>query len=139
MRIEKFKAEHGTKMDETYTSDPSYAEMIEGQDIGYTIMDDHDEPVAAAGLIECSKKRALAWCVFKPGLPKRTMVGVRNEIRKFLDSHQPSPFTRIEMTTVSSFQAGRDWANMLGFLYEGMMREYDDFGNTHLMYSRIRT
>ena len=97
-----------------------------------------DQILGCSGVIKVWPKRAYAWAILDKSSAGSNMIWVHDWVSSFLDSHQPDPFTRVEMSVLQSFRQAHRWAKMLGFISEGIMRCYDQYGQDYSMYARIR-
>lgn len=112
---------------------------LESSGICFTACRD-GEVVGCAGLISQWQGRAEAWAVLNLDMTRADMLFVHRGVRTFLDGiQQDKHYARIELTVLGTFDAGHHWAEMLGFIEEGTMKQYDPAGNTHVRYSRIST
>ena len=136
LRTEKFLAEDAALLDPSYTQ----GEILAANSVAMTAFDDEDgAPIAAGGIMHADAHRGIAWFMFPSWFERRYMLTIHREVKAFLDRHQPNPYPRIEMTTLADFQPGCRWARLLGFRAEGRLGHYDEDGNTHILYSRVRT
>lgn len=88
--------------------------------------------VVCAGVSPDAPWMATAWAVVAQVAP---MFSVTKAIIRFLDG---TKFKRIQTPVRQDFTNAHQWARMLGFEKEGSMRAYDQDGNTHDLYARIR-
>ena len=91
-------------------------------------------PVCSAGLVEVWQGRAYAWALLSESAG-RYMLPLTREIRSRLSA---SGFARVEMAVDADFDAGRRWAEMLGFTLETPqpMRNYLPNGRDAYLYAR---
>jgi hypothetical protein len=101
----------------------------------YTVMVE-DEPIACAGLMEIWPGRAMAWS-YLSATAGAHMLGVTRAVRAFLDLKAPR---RTELYVDAGFEAGRRWAELLGFRCETPepMAYFEADGRAQYLYSRIR-
>lgn len=86
------------------------------------------------GLVRVSEKNGMLWSV----LNKRAgphMLAIHRALTRFLGAQ---PERRIEATVEEGFARGCRWLELLGFEFEGKMRCFGDFGETHLRYALVR-
>jgi len=101
----------------------------------YTVLVD-DEPVACAGLLDIWPGRAMVFSYLSESAG-RHMVGVTRAVRQFLDLKAPR---RTELYVDAGFEAGRRWAELLGFRCETPepMQHFEADGRSQYLYARIR-
>lgn len=104
---------------------------------GFTGMCD-GHPVVCAGFVEFWKGRATVWAVFDHRVTPNIFLSIHRQVAKVIDDYQPIVFHRLEMTVVSGFKAGHRWAKKLGFVREGLLHKYDQWGRNYTLYARIR-
>jgi hypothetical protein len=92
-------------------------------------------PIACAGVVEVWSGRAYAWALLAEDAGPH-MLAITRAIRCFL---QRAPYRRIEMAVTVGFDAGRRWAEMLGFQLETptAMRNYLPNGKDAWLYARV--
>jgi hypothetical protein len=95
-----------------------------------------DRCIGCCGIAEVWSHRAMAWALLSEECSKH-MLEITRHVRYALDLH---PCRRIETAVFSDFQAGRRWAELLGFECETPepMRHFDGNGRSAYLYARIR-
>jgi hypothetical protein len=95
---------------------------------------DGDEVIAAAGIVEQWKGRAIAWSTLAPNLGSR-MIAVHRAVVRFLDG---CGFRRVEMFVACGHVNGERWAKALGFVREGKAIAALPDGSDAWFYARVR-
>jgi RimJ/RimL family protein N-acetyltransferase len=62
-------------------------------------------------------------------------VRIHKAVQRFLEATE---FKRVEAFVDSDFEPGHRWIKMLGFEYEGYMKNFSPLGRDCLLYSRIK-
>ena len=91
-------------------------------------------PICCGGLVEMWPGRAYAWSIVSADAGPH-MLALTREIRSLLSR---TPFARIEMAVAADFDAGRRWAELLGFVCEtpAPMHRYLPDGRDAYLYAR---
>lgn len=97
-----------------------------------------DRPSVCAGFIEMWPTRACSWSVLDKSVNGSMMIPVHKAVMSAINSYQPKIFKRLEMSVLRSFRPGHKWARMLGFVPEGVMHHYDQWGRDYTLYARVR-
>lgn len=134
-----FEIEHARDMRREVELTDTVVALAANEGRAWTGFDADQRPIVSAGIMKADHHRALCWSLFADPFKKSDMLQIHRHILGFLDSLQPDPYMRLEMTVVTDFKPGHRWARMLGFKAEGVMRLYDEYGNDHTLYARIRT
>lgn len=102
----------------------------------WTVLSPGDDVVACGGTIRQWKGRYIAWAYMTPQTG-RCMLRLTRLVREVLDEI----VGRVEITVRADFDAGRRWAELLGFEVEnppGILRRYGPEGEDHISYVRVR-
>ncbi len=95
---------------------------------------DNGEVLACAGVVKQWENRAIAWGLISENAG-RQFVRIHKAVQRFLES---TDFKRVEAFVDSDFDAGHRWIKMLGFEYEGYMKNFSPLGKDCLLYARIK-
>ena len=96
-----------------------------------------EEIIACGGVFPVWEGRGIVW-FFLDGRTDRNGLLFLHRIGLRLMDDWNQQFRRLETTVLESFPQGHRWAQMLGFMSEGVMKRYDIFGQDHRLYARIR-
>lgn len=92
------------------------------------------EILACAGVVKQWENRAIAWGLISANAGKQ-FVRIHKAVQRFLEATE---FKRVEAFVDSDFEPGHRWIKMLGFEYEGYMKNFSPLGRDCLLYSRIK-
>lgn len=99
-------------------------ERVEGQP---------DRVIACAGLAETHPRYATAWALFGEG-KGAGMVAITRSILRVLEV---GGYARVDMLVRNSFDRAHDFARLLRFEPEGLLRRYGADGSDFMLYARI--
>ena len=140
----RLELQHQTPFEYEMVWDEAPWHRVREEGIAWTVTVD-DEIAFTMGVVRIWPGRALAWFMGDESLGSgtwmhRTSVMLRATRRatRMLDEVQDDPeYRRIEASVREDYKQGHQWARMLGFELEGLMRCYDQQGNNHAMYARV--
>lgn len=107
------------------------------QDNGYAVFW-NKKIIACGGVIPMWDGRATVWGIIDKSVVGSSMIWVHRFVKEHIDDALESRFHRLEMTVNMDFPQGSRWAEMLGFEFEGILKQYDPWRNDHIMYARTR-
>lgn len=96
-----------------------------------------DRPVACIGITDYWRGVGAAWAFMSPDAPryfKTIHGGVSMFLRRVLEDGE---FHRIETSVLVGFTAGHRWALRLGFVPEGLKRQYGPDRADYIAYARV--
>jgi hypothetical protein len=98
-----------------------------------TAFDEHHHIILCGGIVVQAPGRGECWALMADGVGKH-MRALHYATRRFLAIQ---PWRRLEATIEEGFGAGCRWVELLGFEYEGTMKNYGLNGETHLRYAKV--
>jgi hypothetical protein len=101
-----------------------------------TILDNMGLPVAIGGVIQMLPGVGEVWLYAKPEYREDHPIALAKAVKKFLSSFGDQ-FHRLQMTIDSRDKALLKWALFLGFKQEGVLRQYGQELEDHIMFSKI--
>ncbi|MDB5433556.1 MAG: hypothetical protein JWP35_4672 [Caulobacter sp.] len=110
-----------------------HAEVLGSHGVAWTGFDG-DQVLGCAGILDRGEGRGLAWALLAEDVGPRRFVTLHRAVAR---GFEILPYRRIEAHVSPTFQQGIDWAQMLGFQFEGVMRAYLPTGDL-LLFARIR-
>lgn len=122
---------------EQVQSNPDYWKQLNDEGPAYTFRRG-DRIIAIGGLLPQWEGRGIAWSVFGTDLSIIEIVRWTNAAYARIDQWQlDRQFQRLEATVYEPFIQGHKWIKRLGFVSEGIMRQYR-LGEDHRLYARVR-
>lgn len=98
---------------------------------------DGERVIACSGVITGGAPVGTVWAIVSAEA-SRHMLWLHRATERYLDALIASRrLRRLEATVEEGFRQGCRWMDLLGFEFEGRMRNYGDRGETHLRYARI--
>ena len=115
MEVVKFKLDHlklmvAQGLNDHLVIDDELFKSLETEE-SFSIMDG-DKVLLCGGVVAVNIGRGVGWTYIAEGLNLRTMVGVTQFIKRYLNV---APFHRIEMHVDCDFDKAHNWARHLGF------------------------
>ena len=96
------------------------------------------KPIACGGLTLQWHGRAIAWTLISEQADRYAMLRIHRACVELLRGVRLNrAYRRIECSVIEAWETAHEWALMLGFRPEGLMRCYDEEGNNCRMYARI--
>lgn len=118
-----------------HTLDEAYARtLIANKGVAWAVVENGDNTIACGGIAEAWPGRAIAWSMITP----RTFRYFRRLHRLVKTVLDESPWTRIEIDVSASHEAGRRWAEHLGFEMECVRRKFTPDGQDMILYARVK-
>lgn len=92
--------------------------------------------IGAAGIVRCHGDTALAWAVLGADAGPY-LLQLTRKVRKAIDI---SPYKRVEMRVIYTFEEGHRWARLLGFgePEAPLMRRSGVYGEDETLYARVK-
>ena len=95
------------------------------------------EIIMCAGIIPRWEGRAISWALLGNAVGRYDMLWIHRQAKWFVETQLKNGFRRIEGHVHEPFKAGHRWMRMLGFVSEGLMRQYDPQGRDMRLYARF--
>ena len=114
--------------------DPAYARGLEGAGPAWSCFEG-DLCIGCGGIVEQWRGRGVAWALFSPLATGAKFLTIHRATK---DALELSTFHRIEAYVQEDFPQGHQWAKMLGFEAESVMKKFTAEGKDSTMYVRVR-
>jgi hypothetical protein len=115
--------------------DEAYARtLIANKGVAWAVVEDGDCTIACGGIVEAWPGRALAWSLITPRA-FRYFRTLHRLVKTVLDD---SPWARIEIDVSATHEAGKRWAEHLGFELECVRRKFTPDGQDMILYARVK-
>lgn len=114
------------------------AALCDAVDVAYSVMVG-ERPVACIGVTEYWRGVGSAWAFLAPDACRHFKT-IHAGVKMFLTgAFADGEFHRIETSVLVGFQAGHRWALRLGFVPEGLRRQYGPDRSDYILYARVAT
>lgn len=139
MRVEPFRAQHLAELvlqphqrvwQDSLTDEQGRA--VEALGSAWTLFT--DRLVGCGGVIDRGGGRGEAWALIAQDAG-RDMLAATRAVRRYFET---APFRRIEAVTAANFAPAGRWAEMLGFVNEGLMAAFCADGSPAYRWAMIR-
>lgn len=131
--LEGFEVQKDQMLINKYLMDPGYISTISNYGEAYTGLVS-GKPVIIAGMIQPHEHIGMLWAVLEKDCKDHLFSATRHVQGQLSKWKVP----RMETAIRTGFKAGRRWAEILGFSYEGTMKKYDMDGGSCDLYARYQ-
>lgn len=128
----EIRAQPNQPKDSKLFADPEYGQCLASGE-AFTVLDGNTVQ-ACLGVFEMTEGRALAWALLGEDCG-RVMVRLHKQVRAYLEQ---CPFHRVEAYVDPNFPAAIRWMRLLGFEFEGRMRQFLPNRADQLLYARTK-
>lgn len=116
------------------TIDEAYARtLVANRGVAWGVLLD-GEPIACGGIAEAWRDRGIAWSMLTP----QAFDHFRPLHRLVLAVLADAPWARIEIDVSAKHEAGKRWAERLGFELEAVRRKFTPDGQDMILYARVK-